>query len=209
MKMTMTLFHKIQDFLISLSDQDNDQVNRRIRLHAEALSDKKQKQSAKYYVENRNATASKVINDICLGKKAEVMTMLVLRDSFGFPAVPVDLEIRKGNKKGWMPDLIYPDVKVHVKSCSASTLRICGDYSWTFNWKNSDKPGGKDEIFASGNGDLCAFVFMEDWFDKEAVIKAIVPWNDVVPILKDPVLPKFVGIKHCLYFKDLKNAILE
>lgn len=201
--------HIVKDFPVNLSFKDNEQANKEVYVHAEALCNKIG-QSGDHYARKRKANPDKVIKDIALGKKSEIMAMHLLRDEFGFPEVPIDIEIREANNKGWMPDLYYRKVdpsicNVHVKGCNGFTVTLCNDYSWTFQWKNSDAIGGKDEIFRSGSGDLCAFVFMEDWQNDTGTVKAILPWDYVCPLFRDPVLTKYIGIKHCLYYRDFQN----
>lgn len=205
--------HVVSDMIFRFSTSDNIEVNRRVREFGEAMG--RNGQSSQYYARHRRTTDWQASADIMLGKKAEVAAMCVLRDRLGFPPVPVDFDVRVGAGKSWQPDLSYRDQvdrslpNVHVKACSARTLAICRGHTWTFQLSNHGMPGGRDEVFDEGDGDLIALVYMEDWHDSVAIVKAVVPWSHARIKFRDPVLAKHKGAKICLYLQDFASVELD
>lgn len=197
---------KIVDLKVSLTDEQNEEVNKLIeRFVNEMLGDQ---QSVSYYNKRRNA--SKAAEDIFLGKKSEYLALLAMHKEFGFPLVKPDLEIRNGRKKGWEPDLPFREVdssfpNVHVKACSKFTYDYCKDYSWTFQYSNNTGICGKDDLFLSETEDLVALVYVENSRSKNGVIKSVLPFSEIRKHLKDPIKKTLVGLKKCLYYQDINT----
>lgn len=191
---------------IILSPTENEKINAKIQRFVDDLSSKKQ--SASYYSKNRNTSAEKALNDIFLGKKAEYITAIGLNKFHSLEYIEPDLQIRTGKNKGWAVDLPYnlydkyiPNM--HVKSCNAKTFKFCNDFSWTFQLSNKSGKNGKDSIFTDGGNDLISLVYLDDHLSNKGYIKAILPWNTIYPKLRDPIKPTLIGLKKCLYYKDL------
>ena len=198
---------QIQDEKVTFEEALNKEINNRIKNFADQL--KTNKQSIAYYTQKRNVKSEKAYEDICLGKKAEFILAIHLGIKYNFPIISPDLEIRKGNKKGWGIDLPYAQINsqypnIHVKACSNSTLKFCQDYSWTFQYNNRNDKFGQDDLFKYNNNDLIAMMFLENYESRYGVIKAILPWEKIKLYLKDPLKPTLQGLKLCVYYKDLK-----
>ena len=197
----------MNDLYVSLREEQNIVVNKEIEEFKRAMSRKKQ--SMDYYTSDRKANPERLSTNITLGKKAEYLALIGLKQKYGFPLVKIDTEIRVGNQKGWQKDLLFnqKDARfpnVHVKGCDNYTYKICGDYSWTFQYSNENGRFGRDEIFnSSSDSDLIALVFVENYYDKDGIIKIILPWSIAKNYLAPPVNKEFIKIKKCLYYKDL------
>lgn len=199
----------IIDEKIILTEDLNREINSRIKEFANQL--KRGKQSIDYYSKKRNVKAAKAYEDICLGKKAEYILAIHLGAKYNFPVLIPDIEIRKGNKKGWKIDLPYNEINsqypnIHVKACSDSTLKFCQDYSWTFQYNNNNDKFGQDDLFKYNNNDLIAMMFLENYESSYGVIKAILPWEKLKKHLKNPLKRTLIGLKVCIYYKDLFAA---
>lgn len=200
------VINRITDLRVTLTEQQNINLNKDIETFVEKMTEKDQ--SVLYYKEKRNTNTKKAAEDIFLGKKSEFLTLLGLHKIYGFPLVKPDMEIRVGCNKGWEKDLAFRKKdatfpNVHVKSCSRGTYNYCNDYSWTFQYSNNDGNFGRDDIFNDANPDLVALVFLETPQSKEGIIKAILPWVIIRQYLKDPKKKSLIGLKKCLYYKDL------
>lgn len=196
----------IADIKIELSDKDNIEINSKIAKFVEEMG--KGKQSTSYYTQHRNVKADKAAEDIFLGKKAEFFVCLALTKHYNIPYIEPDLEIRKGNKKGWGADIPlekynFPDM--HVKSCSKKTYKYCTDFSWTFQYSNNSTKGGKDKLFKDEKDDLISLVYIDFPQSNIGIIKAIMKWSEVQKYLKDPLKPTLIGLKKCLYYKDIES----
>lgn len=191
----------IRDLEITLAEKENVKLNKKIQQFVDNLSSKKQ--SVDYYVSHRNVKAEKAMADIFLGKKAEYFTSLALKKYYNIEYLEPDLEIRKGRKKGWDCDLPYSNFNLHVKSCNAKTVKFCKDYSWTFQLSNNNGFNGKDKLLSEEKNDLISLVYIDNHLSNTGVIKAILPWDLVGSKLKDPIKPTLIGLKKCLYYKDL------
>lgn len=187
---------------VDISEETNNEINRKIQVFVDAMSEKKQ--SVDYYIKNRSVKAEKAIEDIFLGKKAEYFVSIGLFREFKIPYTEPDLSIRKGKKKGWDADLTIPGVNVHVKACSDKTVKYCKDFSWTFQYSNKSGKNGKDKIFEDDK-DVVALVYLPNPLSNIAEIKVISYWRDLSEHLKDPLKPTLIGMKKCLYYKDLEN----
>jgi hypothetical protein len=196
----------LTETLIEFSKEDNEHINILVQDFVDKMGC-----SASYYQAKRGAKHEKAVADIFLGKKAEFVVAKYLNEFHNFPLLEPDLEIRKGRQKGWLCDLPYNDhfsnlPNVHVKACSKSTYRYCGDYSWTFQFKDNNAKSGKDELFKNEfNNEVIAFVYMDDTKCNVATVKAIIPWSETCKFLKPPLKKTLVGIKLCLYYQDLVN----
>lgn len=194
----------VKDIVVELSNEENSKINKKIELFVSEMG--KGKQSTSYYTQNRNVKADKAAEDIFLGKKAEFFVCIALNRYYNIPYIEPDLEIRKGNKKGWGADIPladhgYPDM--HVKSCSAKTFKYCKDFSWTFQYSNNTGKSGKDKLFKDEKNDLISLVYLAMPTTNQGTIKAILNWKTVQENLKDPLKPTLIGLKKCLYYQDL------
>jgi hypothetical protein len=193
----------INDIIITFSKEENDKINSKCEEFVKAMSGKNQ--SAEYYEKHRNAQKEKIFNDIFLGKKAEFIAAQALFQ-YGLPLLEPDLEIRKGKAKKWKCDLQYDNIDIHVKSCNKKTLDFCKDYSWTFQNANKDICGGKDTLLKNNqNKQLVILVYLENMMYNIGVVKAIVEFSKIEPLLKDPIKKLFIGLKKCIYYKDLEK----
>lgn len=199
---------------IKLPDYVNDKINANVKKYADAKKGKDQ--SIDYYEKKRGVKdPKKAYWDIYNGKKGEYFTAIILNKKFSFPYLEPDCKILPRGEKNWNPDLpyqqlneIYPNVA--VKACSNSTYRFCKDYSWTFQYCNSDGIAGKDEIFEeTSDNHYVALVYIPVPEESLGTLMVFAPWVKVAPFLRDPISPKYKGIKRCLYFEDLKNNIEE
>lgn len=191
----------IQDISVVLPIDINQEINEKIDIFTSHMSAKNQ--SSQYYSKNRNTTVSKSITDIKVGKKAEYFAMYGMHQQYGMPILDIDTEIRKGRNKGWVPDLQYSDYSIHVKACSNTTYKYCKDYSWTFQLSNKNGFGGKDPILTSVDNSFTCLVFLPNYDSNIGIIKAILPTSILGQYLKDPIKRSLIGIKKCIYYKDL------
>lgn len=183
---------KIYNKSVTISGEDRDRIMSNLNNFVEEM--KKDNQSSEYYIKKRKA--SKPEHDITIGKLGEAIAALALGVQ-----QPLDMEIRKDRSKGWLPDL---QGKIqHVKTCDANTWRICKDFSWTFQYSNDNKKGGRDPLFRGSGEELIAFVNIESIDPVNGTLMFVAPWSIVSKLLKDPVLPKYKDIKKCLYFRDV------
>jgi hypothetical protein len=165
-------------------------------------------QSEHHYEDKRNARDAK--GDIRLGKWGEVGAWKFFQN-LGFPAVGLDFEIRKGNRKKWIPDLPYHNVdveypNVHVKTCRERTVSIArGEYTWTFQWSNNDGSGGRDLLFRDEGcrEDLVSLMYSPFIGSAEGIVVATAPWYKLRTILRNPISSDLWGIKKCVYYRDL------
>lgn len=198
----------IKDVKIKFSREENESINKEIEKFVTGLNEKNQ--SIRYYAEMRNTSDKIACRSSCEGKKGEFGSSHILKGVFGLPLVLPDTKIYTSKKKNWDCDLPYHEngdlPPVHVKSCTAFTLRFVKDYSWSFNWGNAFGGGGKDKLFKAGeeSNDMVALMYMENWDSDEVIMKAFLPWKEIKPLLRDPLKKDKKSIKKCLYFKDLK-----
>lgn len=194
----------VKDIEINFSDKINNEINKKIQIFVDKMTE--DKQSVNYYSKNRNVSANKAIEDIFLGKKAEYFVSTALNKYFNIPYKEPDLEIRKGRKKGWNVDIELKSLgfpNFHVKSCSAKTVKYCKDFSWTFQYSNNKDNRGKDQLFNGQTDDLICLIYLNNHLDDKAEIKAILPWDKIESKLKHPLKPTLIGLKKCIYYKDL------
>ncbi len=201
----MILFDKLEiiNKELRFNDEEYDAIRDRVERFTEEMS-----HSAKYYARMRNATSA--LDDICLGKYAEEAALKYLTE-LGYPATELDYAIRKGKQKGWIADIIYDDANFHIKSCSRKTVDYVskrrGDtYSWTFQWANKNGGiGGRDPIFELPD-DTIIFVYLDSIYSREPLIVATSPVRAIMPLLNNPISTKLIGLKRCVYYKDMLNA---
>ena len=197
----------IRDIEIRFTDNENKQINEQIQNFVREMENKGKGPSTNYYLKHRKA--HKPNKDIFLGKKAEFIALRALKNlSKLFSAVEVDMEIRYRKAKGWKPDFSVGGINYHVKACSFSTKDYCGDYSWTFQIANTDIPAGRDELLNSDGNDYVVLVYMKEEISPEGIVKAILQWKEAKPLLRDPLKTSLIGLKKCLYYKDLKGGAL-
>lgn len=173
---------------IVFSEEENKEINDKISNFVKAMADKKQ--SANYYLKERRAV--KPLDDIALGKKAEFFAAKLLGEG------EVDLDVRVGRKKGWQPDLVIDGENYHVKSCNEKGFQFCGDYSWTFQ--------REDPLLYSNSREWVVLVYLADAASSDGEIKLVALWEDVKGLLKNPLKKSLIGLKYCLYYRDLLNV---
>jgi hypothetical protein len=188
----------MKDIKIQFSEEENREINLKITDFVKHMKNKGA--STDYYKSYRKAV--KPSRDILLGKKGEFFAAKALN----IELTNIDLEIRRGNKKGWVPDLSVGEINYHVKTCNKRGLEFCGDYSWTFQVANIKIGGGTDDLFKSKENNFIVLVYMEDVYSRYGVIKCILPWEKIKPKLRDPISSRLKGLKLCLYYKDLINV---
>lgn len=199
---------KVEDIRIEFDPVENAVYNKLVKEFA--MTQKGKGQSLDNYEANRRAT--RAFENNVMGKKGEFFAARAM-EQLGFPDISIDLEVREGKSKGWLPDLPYPSVydsipgipNVHVKTCDDVTLHYAGK-SWTFQFKNASGWGGTDPILEKGlETDLVAFVFVDKWESNVGFVHAIVPWGAIkkYPLLQLPVKTDLKDIKRCVYLDDL------
>lgn len=197
----------VADMKITFPSDINTEINQIVKVFVD--TQKGDGQAIENYEKNRRATYAYENN--ILGKKGEFFAHEALATLFGFPNIDIDLEVREGRSKGWMPDLPYTSKydtipNVHVKTCDDFTVRYAGP-SWTFQLKNANGFGGTDPILEKGlPTDLVAFVYLPSWESEFAIVHAIVPWGAITkyPLLQMPVKANLKDIKRCVYLSDLQ-----
>jgi len=201
------------DTVVKFSDNRNNKINQEIEVFARAMS--KKKQSAEYYVENRNASLNNVGRNIALGKKGEYFAFKFLVRKYGYPVIPMDTEIREGSNKGWRVDLNFKDFNsslpnIHVKTCDKFTVSYSNDFSWLLQWSNARGKGGKDKIFFDKcKDDIIMFVYTDHYRSDTGIIKHAIPVRSLDRYLKEPKKKDFQGRKKGVYYKDLVSRGLE
>lgn len=183
---------------IKFSEEKNNEINKLVEKFVDGMFD-----SVSYYTRMRNVNKDRAKLDMFVGKKAEFFTAEYLNKYHAMPLLLPDLNIYKGRQKSWAADLIHGEVNIHVKCCTASTLKYCGDYSWTFQYADKVGNGGKDDIFEQANGDLLSLVYIESPRLSSGIIKGMVYLRDIKHLLKDPKKSTLIGLKKCLYYNDL------
>lgn len=167
-----------------------------------------------HYTQERAVDAGKAKRDVSLGKYGEIFTNQLLMAS-GFPRTPVDCRIYGARDKSFAADLPFrsrghrdfPDV--HVKTCNAQTVRFVREPSWTFQWRNQHREGGKDSLFSRSNPkDVVAFVYIQDSASRLATIVATAPFHILASdgMLRLPRREDKRGLKRCVYYSDLKRS---
>lgn len=195
--------------IIYFTPEENNCINNKISDFVNKLSSKGQ--STDYYHRQREVNRYKAKMDQMIGKKAEFAVAKYLHDYAHFPLLNPDLEIRQGSYKGWYCDLPYNKINsklpnIHVKSCTQSTLRFVGDYSWTFQISNKYGKGGYDHIFniVDDPNEQVALVYLEKFESDEVDIKGIGRWIELRTKLVEPVKPTLKGLKLCLNYRDVE-----
>ena len=202
----LVTIHEVKDTQVLFSDELNEQINASVREFV--LSQDEKNQSHEYWAQNRNTDQQKAMRDNLVGKKAEYFAMKHLREVHGFPDCPIDLQKRIGFQKKWVIDLCYNNIdsrfpNVHVKACLPWIKTCFRDYSWTFQFSNANKVGGRDTIFDGPDTDLVAFMLLDDFESPSATVKAIMPWGEVKKHLRDPKKRELKNIKKCSYYQDM------
>lgn len=189
----------IGDKEVCFAQKENDLINKKINEFVELMFE-----SVSYYTRMRNVNKDRAMVDMFTGKKAEFFAAKLLNEMYAFGNATPDLTVYSGRQKSWTPDLVYSEGRnVHVKCCTASTLKWCGDYSWTFQHSNNTGKHGTDDIFSNPNGDLLSLVYLEEPRSACGIIKGIIPIKDIKDLLKDPKKKTLIGLKKCLYYQDL------
>jgi hypothetical protein len=189
---------------LQISSQKHISWLKKSELHAENMFESK-----KYYASRRAAVPAKLQHDITNGKYGEFIAAEFF-PNFGVPYLAPDLVVKKSDEKNWDADLPYSKVgnflDCHVKTIDQESKEKY-NFSWTFQKKNTYGTGGEDRLLSHPEcKDLVAFVLVPTlWGESEAQVVASAPWNLVFPLLRDPLLPKYIGIKKCLYYKDLRE----
>jgi len=202
----------IGDISYTFPEEENKSLNAVISGFADAMN--VPGQSSEYWTGERNAVDPWENN--ARGKKGEYGLVEILHQEFGLPRMEVDIEIRKGRKKGWREDLILDEdhdrmPRFHAKTCNLNTYMKYGkDYSWIFQVDNKKSKGGKDPI-TSGiypyPNDVVAFMYVETWESPTVHLKALVPvgalhdWNQ----FKDPWKRDLRNIKTAVYLRHLER----
>jgi len=191
----------VHNISVSVKDSVFLKATKKFTEFAESLSGSGQ--SSEYYSNERNA--SKAFEDIILGKFGEMYAVVAL-NQFCFPIIKVDTGIYKSKQKNWNCDLPYPGCfpNFHVKTCNDFTKKFAGDLSWTFQYSNIGEKGGKDKLFASSGRELVALMHVPDYRRNEGILVATGPWIEISKHLRDPVSKKLIGLKKCVYYKDLQ-----
>jgi hypothetical protein len=135
--------------------------------------------------------ASKCWDDICLGKRGEVLAHLALGTS------PPDFSVLQKNRKNWSADLLLGNTPIHVKTCSCRTRYIVKDRSWTFE--------RVDPIFA--NGGYVVLVYCESWRSLYGWVSRVYDFKtEIEPLLTEPRIDKYRGVKLCINRRALESA---
>lgn len=159
--------------------------------------------SEQYYEQSRNAVyAAKNIAD---GKIGELCVMYYLHEMYGMPLVDIDVESREGSGKGWRPDLMYPNLNIHVKTSTEEMNDRLGCRTWTFQYGNLSGVGGRDPMFRNEcHSDYVALVeLMADRQSYRMVYTA--PVSYMIPRMRDPIKRDLIGLKKCIYEPHLDN----
>ena len=183
-------------------------VNEKTRLKWQELASefaKTQNESCELYRDKRSG--KNPLLNITLGKTGELYAARYAWKRWHVKWVP-GFKVRYGVLKGWYKDLSSDEglPEFEIKTSDRNTWNLAYDYSWTFQYQNKDGNGGRDKFFDIKEG-WVFFVFMESLYDNKAIIKAILPFSFVLPLLKDPVVKELVGIKKCVYYCDLVAAV--
>ncbi len=120
------------------------------------------------------------------------------------------MEKREGYKKGWRPDLMYPNMNVHVKACTrySSLMFGKGGSTWTFQYGNTSGTGGKDPLFYTNFGnEIIALVELVDIYSYRMAFTS--PAKFLIPFMRDPVKQSYVTLKKCLYETDLNQHAIS
>ena len=169
-----------------------------------------------HYTGERATNQSKAWQDIAQGKYGEIFANQVLIAKLGFPSIPVDFAIYRTERKSFAADLPYKSMgyrnfpNVHVKTCSLSTKRMVGEESWTFQWGNQTKAGGKDSLFTDpASEDVVAFVYLENYAAHRCTLIATAPICILhgADLFRPPRKADKVGLKKCIYYSDLLRYV--
>lgn len=158
-----------------------------------------------YYKSRGQSNLEAIFFQITIGKMGEVASKHFLENR-GNVCSDVDFSIYKTGKT-FNPDFIlFPDIKIHIKSQSTESSRLYG-LSWTFQYGNRK------------NGKFDAEIF-ENFGNKDSVIFCLIDYNncfvDIISsftvknlhnkkLFKDPIKQNLVGEKKVVYYKDMIN----
>jgi hypothetical protein len=199
------MFETTKTITVQLSDENNTRINDDINNFVHAL--RCRGQSIDYYEKKRDVSKDTAIIDSLLGKKGEFFASWGLHYDFKIPLLKPDLRIYTKKDKSWDCDLLYEkdDTKIgfHVKTCNLWGLKFCKDFSWTFQLRNRDNSGGTDAIFQPSVNDFVVLVYVNEYSHNVGMIKAILPVEKVLCLLKDPIMEKHRGFKKCIYYTDI------
>lgn len=181
----------------------NERINDKIREFVE-------KNGAAHAHWNKRRQSHRSCDNDLSGKKGEV----IVAHCQGLPLEAVDWTIYEPRQKHFGADLQVGDVR-HVKTCTDFTVeylrthhRRGADLSWTFQYQDHNNETGVDELFTNHEHDneLCAFVYVPEWYSDRGRLVAILPWGEVRELLENPADEKKRGEKLCLYYKELERV---
>lgn len=145
------------------------------------------------YNKRNQANSEACKNQHMLAKIAEVAVYKVFETSLP------DFEIYQATQKSWKEDLNLGNFRLHVKSQTIKAAKAYG-VSWVFQF--GGKSGFQDALFSKADDyDIIIPVIIDN--DYTAYVLGAVPFNEIKPLFKDPVLEKHRTEKYIIYYKDL------
>jgi len=146
-----------------------------------------QSNTHKYSQRNKQASSSKLMRDIQMGKMGEVAASKYLKENFDLD-FKADFKIYAIKDKSFDADL---GSKIHVKSCNMKWR------SWTFQYAN-----GTDPLLLDKDSEEWLVLTEVDVPKKTVYIRALVQWKDVSNLIDLPKLEYLHDTKRCLYWDD-------
>lgn len=156
--------------------------------------------SVPMYLSRRNASVSRVKNQIIEGKLGEFAANQFLQNEFHFPNnVTPDIRVYSKGDKSWDADLLYNKAdteypNVHVKCCTKQTAKRYGE-SYVFQCSNGLFRDVKSTDY------ICMVLYDPPKF----CVRSLVSWSYLhkLNIFRLPKLDKHKGSKVCIYYEDL------
>ena len=217
-------------FFVDLSKyMDVEQKRKEVDVFANTIANKRRK----LHCEKRGASKKKgVLEQQQYSSKLCEFGMNFWLVDRGFPDVQPDLTIWDDNHKKSVEELYAPDApysKIDVrfpdagcKSCTQNSYKFVGgfrkennmpggsDFSWVFQWGNSNGIGGRDAIFNCLNPGLACLTFISSWESNIIQIRAVVPFLRIKSyVIKTlPLKPNLEKIKRVCYLEKISEIIL-
>jgi len=151
------------------------------------------------YARRNQENVPKIIDDIKVGKLAEVACKKLLVARGMTITTDVDFAIYGKKKKSFSSDLVATSGSkewlFHVKCMKEGTASRFG-LSWSFQVQDSI-------VFDPSENDYLMLCQLNDYFSVD--VKTVTLARNVVDCWKDPKLTKLHGIKKVLYWSDLEQ----
>ena len=155
-----------------------------------------------YYARRGQQNTERIRQQIIVGKLGEIATKIFIEQN-GLKCSDVDFGAYDKNKSFSSDLLIYPDIKIHVKSQHVASAKMFG-LSWTFQYGERLSGSLDKEIFgAYGNKDRIIFCLVDDYKLYVDIMMSIkVKDAHKNNLFRDPIKTSLIGEKKVIYYED-------